>query len=56
MEIIHKPWEWTTEIIEGGGYSLVKADEETRKKQLAEFKKKRKAELKKQLDELNHLF
>jgi hypothetical protein len=55
MEIIHKPWEWTT-VVTDGGYSLVKADEETRKKQLAEFKKKRKAELKKDLDEIDNLF
>lgn len=56
MEIIHKPWEWTTVTIEGGGYSLVKADEKTRKKQLEEYKKKRKAELKKELDEIDNLF
>ena len=56
MEIIHKPWEWTTVIIEGGGYSLVKADEATRKKQLEEFKKKRKAELKKEIEEIDSLF
>ena len=55
MEIIHKPWEWTTET-KNGGYSLIKADEATRKKQLEEYKKKRKAELKKQLDEIDHLF
>jgi hypothetical protein len=55
MEIVHKPWEWTT-VTTDGGYSLVKADEATRKKQLEEFKKKRKAELKKQLDEIDHLF
>jgi hypothetical protein len=56
MEIIHKPWEWTTEIVEGGGYNLVRADEETRKKQLEEFKKKRKAELKKEIQELDNLY
>jgi hypothetical protein len=56
MEITHKPWEWTTEIIEGGGYNLVKADEATRKKQLEEFKKKRKAELKKEIEEIDNLF
>jgi hypothetical protein len=56
MEIIHKPWEWITVITEGGGYNLVKADEATRKKQLEEFKKKRKAELKKDLDEIDNLF
>ena len=56
MYIEHKPWEWTTVITKGGGYSLVKADEKTRKKQLEEFKKKRKAELKKDLDEIDHLF
>jgi hypothetical protein len=56
MEIIHKPWEWTTEIVKGGGYNLVKVDEKTRKKQLEEFKKKRKAELKKEIEEIDNLF
>jgi len=48
MEIIHKPWEWVTET-KDGSYNLVKADEETRKKQLEEFKKRRKIQLKKNL-------
>ena len=56
MEITHKPWEWTTVIIKDGGYNLVKADEATRKKQLEEFKKKRKAELKKEIEEIDSLF
>ena len=55
MEIIHKSWEWTTETT-NGGYSLVKADESTRKKQLEEYKKKRKAELLKEIDKLKDLF
>ena len=55
MEIIHKPWEWVTKADENG-YSLIKADEETRKKQLEEYKKKRKAELKKEMDEIDNLF
>lgn len=55
MEIIHKPWEWTTET-KNGGYSLIKADEATRKKQLEEYKKKRKAELLKEIDKLKDLF
>ena len=55
MEIIHKSWEWTTETT-NGGYSLVKADEATRKKQLEEYKKKRKAELLKEIDKLKDLF
>ena len=29
MNIIHKPWEWTT-VTSVGGYSLVIADEDTR--------------------------
>jgi hypothetical protein len=55
MNIEHKPWEWTTEIIEGGGYNLVKADEATRKKQLEEYKKKRKTELLKEINKLKDL-
>ena len=55
MEIIHKPWEWTTEVT-NGSYSLVKADKATRKKQLEEYKKKRKAELQKELNDLESLF
>ena len=30
MEIIHKPWEWTTETT-NGGYSLVKAGNKLKK-------------------------
>jgi hypothetical protein len=55
MEIIHKPWEWTT-VVTDGSYNLVKADEKTRKKQLAEHKKKRKAELEKEIRELDTLY
>ena len=55
MEIIHKPWEWVT-VTDNGNYSLVKADEETRKKQLEEFKKKRKEELEKEIRELDNLY
>jgi hypothetical protein len=56
MYIEHKPWEWVSVKTEGGGYNLVKADEKTRKKQLEEFKKKRKAELKKELNDLEAIF
>ena len=56
MEIEHKPWEWVAVRTEGGGYNLVKADEETRKKQLEEFKKKRMGELKKEMNELEEIF
>jgi hypothetical protein len=55
MEIIHKPWEWVTET-KDGSYNLVKADEETRKKQLEEFKKRRKIQLQKELDNIDNLF
>jgi hypothetical protein len=54
MYQIHKPWEWTTVVTKDGGYSLIKADEETRKKQLEEFKKKRKEELEKEIRELDN--
>jgi len=56
MNIEHKPWEWTAKITENGGYNLVKADEETRKKQLEEFKKKRKEKLNKEIEEIDNLF
>lgn len=56
MYVIHKPWEWTTVVNKDGGYSLVKADEETRKKQLEEFKKKRIEELKREMNELEEIF
>jgi hypothetical protein len=56
MYQIHKPWEWTTVVNKNGGYNLVKADEETRKRQLEEFKKKREAEIKKEFEELKDIF
>jgi hypothetical protein len=56
MYQIHKPWEWTAVVNKNGGYNLVKADEETRKKQLEEFKKKRNTEIKKELEELDSIF
>jgi hypothetical protein len=56
MEIGHKPWEWTAVHTENGGYDLVRADEKSRKKQLEEFKKKRKEELEKELRELDNLY
>lgn len=37
MYIDYKPWEYVS-IVNAGGYSLVKADEKTRKKQLKEYK------------------
>jgi len=54
MEIVHKPWEWIS-VKFGNGYSLVKADEETRQKQLEEYKSKREKELLKELRELEML-
>jgi hypothetical protein len=56
MNIDHKPWEWVSVKDENGGYSLVKADEKTRKKQLEEYKKKRLAELKKDMEEIQDIF
>lgn len=56
MYVEFKPWEWTTTKTENGGYDCVRADEETRKKQLEEFKKKRKAELEKEINELENLY
>ena len=54
MEIEHKPWEWVS-VEKGNGYSLVKADEKTRQKQLEEYKRKREKELLKELTELEML-
>ena len=55
MEIIHNPWEWVS-VEKGNGYSLVKADPETRQKQLEEHKAKREKELLKELRELEMLY
>ena len=54
MEIELKPWEWVS-VDSGNGYSLVRADEETRKKQLEEYKNKREKELLKELREVEML-
>ena len=56
MNIDHKPWEWVSVKTKDGGYNLVRADEKTRKKQLAEYKKKRLAELKKDMKEIQDIF
>lgn len=54
MHVEHKPWEWVITNNEYG-YSMVKANEETRKKQLKEFKKERIAELKKEIDKIKNM-
>jgi hypothetical protein len=54
-EIVHNPWEWVVDT-KDGNYSLVRADEETRKKQLEEFKNKRKKELEREIEELDNLY
>ena len=54
MEIDYRPWEWVS-VKTGNGYSLVKADEETRKKQLEEYKAKKERKLLKELRELEML-
>lgn len=61
MHIEYRPWEWTAKIDtdEKGntvGYSSVRADEETRKKQLEEYKKKRIAELEAEIVKIKLLF
>ncbi len=61
MHIEYKPWEWTCEIHtdekgNASGYSSVRADEETRKKQLEEYKKKRIAELELEISKIKSLF
>jgi hypothetical protein len=55
MEMIYKPWEWITVIKKDGSYSLERADEKTQKKQLEEYKKKRREELEKELRNLDTL-
>lgn len=54
METTHNSWEWVS-VKKGNGYSLVRADKETRQKQLAEHKAKREKELLKELRELEML-
>ena len=54
MYIEHKPWEWVF-VKKGGGYHLVRADEETRQRQLEEHKEKREKALLKELRELEML-
>jgi len=51
---IHNDWEYVVEM-KGGGYSLVRADRETRNKQLAEYKKKKIAELERQIQEIKNI-
>jgi hypothetical protein len=53
--IEYRPWEYVVEM-KGGGYSNVKADKETRDRQLAEYKKKRVAELERQIQEVKNIF
>lgn len=50
-----KSWEWMV-VMKKGGYNMEKADDETRKKQLEDYKKRRRAELVKELRELEMLF
>lgn len=51
---IHNDWEYVVEI-KGGGYTLVKADKETRDRQLADYKKKKIAELEQQIEEVKNI-
>jgi hypothetical protein len=54
MEEKFNPWEFVS-VVEDGIYILQRADEETRQKQLEEYKKERKAQLERQLEELKLL-
>ena len=54
MEIEYKPWEWTVEVAENC-YKQVKADEETRKRQLEEYKKERIEELEREIERVKML-
>lgn len=56
MIIEYRPWESVVTIHEGGGCSIGRADEETRKKQLEEYKKKRIAELEAEILKVKCLF
>lgn len=49
------PWEFVV-VQHGSGFSHVRADEETRKKQLEEYKKKRIAELEAEIQRVKNLF
>ena len=55
MEITHNPWEWTTVKNDSGSYTLVRADEETRRKQLEDYKNTRREFLQKQMRKLDEL-
>ena len=54
MEIKHNSWEYEA-VHFAGSYVIIKADEETRERQLKEYKRKRKAELTKELRALEKL-
>jgi hydrogenase maturation factor len=54
MAKTYKSWEWVV-VIGNGGYTMKKADEETRKKQLEEYKKRRKTELMEEIHKLDLL-
>jgi hypothetical protein len=52
----YRPWESVVTTHEGGAISIGKADEETRKRQLEEYKKKRIAELEAEILKVKCLF
>ena len=54
METKQNPWEYEA-VHFAGSYVLIKADEETRERKLKEYKHKRKAELTKELHDLERL-
>jgi len=55
MIINFKPWEWVANV-KDGCYSLKRADPETEKKQLEEYKKQRRIELESELKDLDMIF
>lgn len=61
MHIEYRPWEWVSKIVtdtKGNtvSYNSIRADEETRKKQLEEYKKKRIAELESEIVKIKSLY
>ena len=52
---LNPPYEWVT-VVDENGYTLRRADPETRAKQLEEYKRTREKELLKELRELEMLY
>lgn len=56
MILESRPWETIVIHLPGGGVGLQRANADTRRKQLEEYKKKRIAELQEQIRKVENLF